>query len=113
MELRKARRFLMSAPAFYSWQGAGGVRLEGQGNTRDISFLGAFVLSESSPPPGSHVEINVYLPPATGTRKSVQLRGEGQVLRVSGKEAAEAGFAAEIAFQIEGLDDPAMADIVQ
>jgi hypothetical protein len=103
----------MSAPAFYSWQGAGGAPLEGQGKTRDLSFLGAFVLSESLPPRGAHLEINVHLPAATETRKSVQLRGEGKVLRVSGKGAAEPGFAAEIVFHIEGLDDAALLDLVQ
>jgi len=112
MELRRARRFLMSAPAFYSWEGPGGAPLEGQGKTRDISFLGTFVLSESLPPPGAPLEINVYLPPATGARESVQLRGEGKVLRVSGKGAAESGFAAEIIFHIKGLDDAAMLDLI-
>jgi len=103
----------MRAPAFYSWQGAGGAPLEGQGETRDISFLGAFVLSESLPPPGAHLEINVYLPAATGTRKSVQLRGEGKVLRVTGKAATGSGFAAEIIFHIEGLDDAALLELVK
>lgn len=103
----------MSAPAFYSWQGAGGAPLEGQGKTRDISFLGAFVLSESLPPPGAHLEINVYFPPATGAPKSVQLHGEGQVLRLSGKGTAESGFAAAIVFHIEGLDDAGLHDLVQ
>ena len=69
--------------------------------TRDISHCGAFIVSEF---PGAHIEVDVYLPPVGLTARSVQLHGEGTVLRVSPTGTDQPGFAAEVLFHIESSD---------
>ena len=105
MELRKATRHRVSAPALYWWQGADGKLQEAQGISRDISDRGVFVLATDLPPPGVHVELQVHLPAVTGTSRSAQLYGEGTVVRTSGRGAGESGFAAAAVFHTGSSDD--------
>ena len=72
--------------------------------TRDISHCGAFIVSELLPSPGAHIEVDVYLPPVGPTARSVQLHGEGTVLRVSPAGTDQPGFAAEVLFHTESSD---------
>ena len=102
MELRKAKRYFLTAPVLYTWENEGGMLHAGDGTTRDISIGGAFVFAKSPPPSGVHVKLDLYLPSLAGLPRSLQLHGEGEVVRVS--TAGEAGFAAEVTFQTEGLD---------
>jgi len=104
MELRKATRYRLSAPALYWWQRADGTLQEAQGVSRDISDHGVFVLAKDLPPPGVHVELEVHLPAVTGTSRSAQLYGEGTVVRTSGRGARESGFAAATVFHTKGSD---------
>ena len=113
MELRKSRRYCLSAPAFYCWERADGILHEAQGTIRDISSRGVFVIAEALPPPGAHLELNVYLPSLSGTPRSVQLTGEGTVLRVGRAGVGQAGFAAEVLFHTESSDSGTVLGDIQ
>jgi len=104
MERRKSKRYLVSAPAFCWWEHADGESKVTQGTTRDISHRGAFIFSKSLPSPGAYLEVDVYLPSVGLTPRSVQLHGEGRVLRVSQVGTDQSGFAAEVLFHTEGSD---------
>jgi len=104
MELRKSRRYHLTAPAFCWFKRSDGTLQEAQGTTRDISDRGVFVVAELLPFPGAHVELDVYLPSAGLTPRSVQLHGEGIVLRVGEVGTSQSGFAAEVLFQTESYD---------
>lgn len=104
MELRKATRYSVSAPALYRWQRADGMLQEAQGISRDISDRGVFLLAKDLPPPGVHVELEVHLPAVAGTSRSAQLYGEGTVVRTSRPGAGESGFAAAAVFHVESSD---------
>ena len=80
MELRKATRYRLNAPAFYWWESADGTLQEAQGITRDISDRGVFILAKQAPPAGVRVEVDVYLPAVSAAARSAQLHGEGAVL---------------------------------
>lgn len=113
MELRKARRYCLSAPAFYCWERADGTLQEEQGITRDISHRGVFILAKELPPAGANLELNVYLPSIRGTPRSVQLNGEGTVVRVGTSEVGQSGFAAEVIFHTESSDSPTVLGDIQ
>jgi hypothetical protein len=100
MDLRKAKRYPLRAPVSFWWERADGILQEGRGATLDISSLGVFIVAALSPPPGVHLELDVYLPSLSGAPKSVQLHGEGKVMRAS-RKGSESGFAAEVVFQTQ------------
>ena len=102
MELRKATRYRLNAPAFFWWESADGTLQEAQGITRDISDRGVFILAEQLPPAGVRVEVDVHLPAVSTAARSAQLHGEGTVLRTC--EAKESGFAAGVVFHAESSD---------
>jgi len=104
MELRKATRYRLNAPAFYWWESADGTLQEAQGITRDISDRGVFILAKQLPPPGVRVEVDVHLPAVSTAARSAQLHGEGIVLRTCEAEAKESGFAAAVVFHAECSD---------
>ena len=86
---------------------------EAQGRIRDISSRGVFILAEVLPSPGAHLELNVYLPSLSGTPRSVQLSGEGTVLRVARGEVGQSGFAAEVIFHAESSDSATVLGDIQ
>ena len=104
MELRKATRYPVNAPALYSWEGADGTLQESQGITLDICDRGVFILTKEVPPVGKCVELDVRLPAVAGTARAALLHGEGTVVRTSGRGAKESGFAAAVVFQTETSD---------
>jgi len=104
MELRKTKRYRLSAPAFYCWEREDGTLQEAQGTTRDISSRGVFILADALPPAGAHLELKVYLPSISGAPRSVQLNGEGTVLRAARAEVGRSGFAADVIFNTESSD---------
>jgi hypothetical protein len=101
MELRKATRYPVSAPAFYWWERADGTLQEAQGITLDICDRGVFVLAKEVPPVGKCVELDVHLPAVTGTARAAKLHGEGTVVRPSGRGTEVSGFAAAVIFRTE------------
>jgi hypothetical protein len=99
MELRKAKRYQLEAPAHFVWEGLNGMLQEAEGATRDISLRGIFIFADLTPQPESYVEVDVYLPSVTGSPRAVLLHGEGKVLRLEERSGAVQGFAAEVVFQ--------------
>lgn len=99
-ERRKAKRYPLRVPVTFWWERGSGILQEAQGTTLDISHRGVFVLCDLAPLVGVHVELEVYLPSASGEPKSVRLHGEGKVVRVM-RKGPESGFAAEVVLQTE------------
>lgn len=104
-DLRRAKRYPMSAAATFCWDPGDGILREGQGTTRDISSSGVFVITDLAPRPGGRLELEIYLRPTGRESKFVRFHGEGKVIRTIEK-GLESGFAAEVLFQTEGPDSP-------
>jgi hypothetical protein len=91
VERRNAIRYRLDAPVVFRWQDGSGKRLEGEGVTRDVSEVGAYVFSARCPPLHKEVEIEIVVPPLHGTPKA-WLKGIMQVLRVEAAPAGGFGF---------------------
>lgn len=98
MDLRKAKRYQLSALAAFCWAGSDGKLQDRLGVTRDICVTGVAIVSDVAPPQGSAVELDVYFP-ANAVGRAVQLHGEGKVTRVERQQETTIGFAAEVNFQ--------------
>jgi hypothetical protein len=79
----------------FSWEGAHGSRLQGEGLTRDISLSGAFLLSPTCPPAKAAVRLDIFLPPLHNGAPRVRIQAEAQVVRVDSlfPENGGCGFA--------------------
>ena len=82
MEMRKDIRFRLDAPAVFSWEGARHKRFQGEGVTRDISVQGAFILTETMPPPDCPVQVDLLLPSLTGVMTTMRMTGKTRIIRV-------------------------------
>lgn len=110
LELRKSRRYRLFAPASFSWARPDGLLQEGRGTIRDISERGVYITGEVVPLLGAHLDVDVYLPSLELAGNSVQLHGEGIVIRVDqGPESAK-GFAADVLFQTESSSGPTIVN---
>lgn len=108
-ELRKAKRYRLSAPAVFEWASQGGDPHGGQGVTRDVNASGVYVFADALPPVGALVHLEILLPKLTGPGARICLTGEGVVFRVEprgshGTETSKAGFAASVQFYPEAMD---------
>ena len=95
MEMRRELRYRLGAPALFFWQSAHHRRLRGEGSTRDVSVLGAFIVTATCPPVETPVQVELVLPSPMGTKTDIRIRGEARVIRVehpSGGQG-ENGFA--------------------
>ncbi len=107
IELRKARRYRLSAPALFEWAPPhGGDPQGGQGVTRDINPSGVYVVTDALPPIGALLQLEILLPKLEDPGVGMSLAGEGVVLRVEphgsqGAKTSEAGFAASVHFYPE------------
>jgi hypothetical protein len=106
MELRKSRRYRLSAPASFFWESLDGRLREGRGTTLDISTTGTFIVTDAVPHGGAQLELNVYLPSAERAASTVQLHGEGKVVRLDQRQKSVNGFAAEVTLQAEVASGP-------
>lgn len=109
IELRRAKRYRLSAPALFLWAGQDGKPRNGQGVTRDINTSGVYVLTDAMPPVGARVQIEIVLPKLAGSSPGMRLTGEGVVLRREangnkGVGTTEPGFAASAQFYPEATD---------
>jgi hypothetical protein len=95
MELRREIRYRLDAPALFSWESAQHKRLQGEGITRDISVLGAFIVTPTCPPLDVPIQMEVVLPSLTGFKPVIRVCGAARVLRVdhSSKGEGQNGFA--------------------
>jgi hypothetical protein len=95
MDMRKEIRYRLEAPAIFTWENFQHKRLQGEGVTRDISLLGAFILSATCPPNLTTVRVEVALPSVIGIEADIRIIGEAQVVRVEHcyGDLGENGFA--------------------
>jgi hypothetical protein len=105
VDLRKARRYAMSATVSFYWDRGDGILQEGQGATRDVSSRGVFVVTDAAPRVGGQLELELYFKSPGRESKLVRFRGEGKVIRAV-KKGGESGFAAEVLFQAVSPDGP-------
>lgn len=82
VELRAASRYSLSANVVFSWQEERGVRLKGEGITRDMSTKGVFVYSVVLPPERAPITMEVAFPPLREGASPVRIHLHGQVMRV-------------------------------
>lgn len=95
MELRAELRYGLYAQAKFSWEVEDYGRVQGEGFTRDLSPLGAFVVTPTCPPVQTAVRVEIALPSLPGMRTTIHLTGEARVVRVErpSGERGEIGFA--------------------
>jgi hypothetical protein len=106
IELRKAKRYQLSAPARFMWAPQDRKPQSGQGVTRDINASGVYVLTDELPAVGALVQLDILLPKLENPGFGMSLAGEGVVLRVEprgaqGAGTSKAGFAASVQFYPE------------
>jgi len=104
IELRKAKRYRLSAPALFMWAPQDGKPKSGQGVTRDINTFGVFIQTDALPPVGARVQMEVVLPKLADTSPGMHLQGEGIVLRCENGDATRRGFAASAQFYPEASE---------
>jgi hypothetical protein len=106
IEMRKAKRYRLSAPAHFLWAPQGGKPQSGRGITRDINASGVYVLADELPPMGALVQLDILVPKLEDHGFGMSLSGEGVVLRIEphgsrGAGTSKAGFAASVQFYPE------------
>jgi len=104
-DLRKAKRYPMSAAVTFCWNPGVGTLEEGRGTTLDISSNGVFVITEAAPRAGDRLELEICLRLSEHEFKFVRFHGEGKVVRTI-KGLSQSGFAAEVLFQTESINSP-------
>ena len=94
-EMRREVRYRLDAPVLFSWESSQHARLQGEGVTRDLSVLGAFILTPTCPPVEVPIQVEIVLPSLTGLKPVIRVSGAARVLRVdhSSKGNGENGFA--------------------
>ena len=100
---QRSRRFPITAPARFSWQGPDGVWHHGKGKTRDISIHGVFIWAYPVPMPGTAIEVTVNVPPLVVGGIPLRLHGTGLVLRIDPADSQANGFAVDVNFQTGGV----------
>jgi len=95
MDMRTEIRYRLEAPAIFSWDNFQGKRLHGEGITRDISLLGAFIFTPTCPPNLASLRVELALPSLIGTNAEIRIVGQVRVVRVEHRRgnAGENGFA--------------------
>lgn len=104
IELRKAKRYWLSAPALFVWAPKNGKPQCGRGVTRDINTSGVYVVTDALPPVGARVQIEIVLPKLANASPGMHLEGEGIILRCESGDATKFGFAASAHFYPEATD---------
>ncbi len=106
IELRKAKRYLLNAPAHFIWAPKGGEPQSGQGVTRDINTFGVYIQTDALPLLDALVQLEIVFPKLADTGCGMHLHGEGVVLRTEsrgsqGAGASDGGFAISTQFSLE------------
>lgn len=104
IELRKTKRYRLSAPALFVWAPQDGKPKNGKGVTRDINTFGVYVLTDAVPPIGARVQMEIVLPRLVDSSPGMRLQGEGIVLRCVNGDASKRGFAASAQFYPEATE---------
>ncbi len=93
-ERREARRFTMSLPLRVMPQGAKGRELDA--HTRDLSYRGLYFLAEADFEVGSEIDFVLTLPQQVTQSGDVNIRCQGNIVRVEASENGRVGIAAKI-----------------
>lgn len=95
IEHRRAIRYPLQLPAYFSWEDEEGMVRQGEGHTRNISEKGAFVEAAIVPPIGSSVELHFSLSALSDSGRQMHVLHTGEILRLEGTEQGEhsGGFA--------------------
>ena len=91
IERRRAIRYPLQLPAYFSWRDEEGIVRRGEGHTRNISVKGAFVDALILPPSGSSVELHFSLPALSDSGRKMRVQHTGETLRLGGAEQGEQG----------------------
>jgi hypothetical protein len=93
-ERREARRFMMTLPMRVFPNDASGPEL--MAHTRDVSYRGLYFLTEASFEIGSLIEFVITLPEQVTQSGDVNIRCQGQIVRVEPTQNGRTGIAAKI-----------------
>ena len=93
-ERREARRFTMTLPLRVFPHESRGIELKAQ--TRDVSYRGLYFLAEVKFDLGSSIEFVITLPEQVSRPGGVNIRCQGQVVRVETGDNGRIGIAAKI-----------------
>jgi hypothetical protein len=91
---REARRFTMTLPMRVLPREAKGSELSA--HTRDVSYRGLYFLSEAKFDIGSEIEFVITLPQQVTQSGDVNIRCQGQIVRVEPTDNGRMGIAAKI-----------------
>jgi hypothetical protein len=91
---REARRFNMTLPLRVIPPGPHSHELTAQ--TRDVSYRGLYFLAETNFPIGSAIEFVITLPEHVTQSNDVNIRCQGQIVRVEPTSNGRMGIAAKI-----------------
>ena len=94
-ERREARRFTMSLPLRVLPSEA--QKHELNARTRDVSYRGLYFLAEAGFEVGSEIDFVITLPEQMTQSGDVNIRCQGQIIRVEPTENGRMGIAAKIA----------------
>jgi hypothetical protein len=92
---REARRFTMSLPMRV--MPPEGLKKELSVQTRDVSYRGLYFLADAKFAIGSEIEFVITLPEQITQSGDVNIRCQGQIVRVEPSEDGRIGIAAKIA----------------
>jgi hypothetical protein len=97
-EQRTAIRYAVRLHVAFRWTDGRGLRRQAEGQTRDLSPKGAYVLAANCPPCGAKVQIEIELSTAEQELRTLRLGAECSVLRVESSRTQEQGqgFAIQI-----------------
>jgi hypothetical protein len=97
-ERRNAIRYVVSLKVAFRWTDFHGLRKQADGQTRDVSPKGAFVLATNCPPHRAKVQIEFELSPKANGSQGLRLEAEGSVLRAEHADgrAEDQGFAIQL-----------------
>jgi len=108
-QLRKHPRFKLEVPVVFSWREPNGSRRRARGYTRDLSPGGMFLITPRTPPIGTTIGLDAFLPPLSEAAGSWRIASKGRVVRVeaNAKKGVPGGFAAvSQRFALRAVDEP-------
>jgi hypothetical protein len=79
---RRDLRYPVAAEVTFRWSTRSSMLGEGNGQSRDVSQGGAFILARSLPPVGSAIDLTVQLPAWQVGAASLRMEMTGEVVRV-------------------------------
>jgi hypothetical protein len=98
MDLRRSKRYRLRAFVKFAWEDLQGTTIRGEGQTRDISAAGLFVLTGDRLPLETPLKLEVTLPSLREDNSGACLRTHGQVVH---SEDIGFGAVANMGFQIQ------------